>query len=56
MSLLWFDFSLLVVATDLEGWDVSFDLSGCSLVMVISRFSDNDGMVPILWIVDLEDP
>ena len=58
MPLFWFDFSdlLPVVAIDFKGSDVSFDLSGCSLVTVISRPFGNDDMVPVLWIVDLKDP
>ena len=58
MPLFWFNFSdlLAVVAIDLEGLDVSFDLSGCSLVTVISRPFGNDDMVPVPRMVDLKDP
>lgn len=38
---------------DFKGSDVLFDGSGCSLVMVISRLSGNDGMVAVLGIVVL---
>ena len=58
MPLFWFDFSdlLPVVAIDFKDADASFDLSGCSLVTVISRPFGNDDMVPVLRIVDLKDP
>ena len=58
MPLFWFDFSglLPVVAIDLEVSEVPFDLSGCSLVTVISRPFGSDDMVPVLWVVDLKDP
>ena len=58
MPLFWVDFSdlLPVVVIDLEGSEVPFDLSGCSLVTVISRLFGSDGMVLVLRIVDLKDP
>lgn len=58
MPLFWFDFSdlLPIVAIDFKGSDVSFDLSGCSLVTVISKSFGSDDMVPVLRIVELKDP
>lgn len=43
---------LPVVMVDLEGSDVLFDLSGCSLVMVISRLFGSDDIIAglELWI------
>lgn len=39
----------------LEGSDVLFDKSGCSLVMMISSFFGKVDMVAVLGVVDLED-
>ena len=52
MFLFWSSFSglLAVVVLALEGSDVLFDLSGCSLVMVISRLSGKDDMITKLAI------
>ena len=49
MPLFWFDLSELLplVAIDLEGSDVPFDLSGCCLVTMISRLFGKDDMIPL---------
>ena len=58
MPLFWLDFSdvLPIVGMDFKGSDVLFDLSGCSLVTVISKPFGSDDMVPVLRIVELKDP
>ena len=58
MPLFWFDFSdlLPIVAIGFKGSDVCFDLSGCSLVTVISKYFGSDDMVSVLRIVELKDP
>lgn len=40
---------LLVRDVEMEGSDVVFDTSGCSLVTVISSFCGNEDMVAVSW-------